>query len=175
MYQKISEIEDLVSVINSEAVRNQTRLNLLFKLVYDEEGKIKIPNQYVDDIISYCQRKSDELEGRCENREQGALLTYAARVAKHARRTEQAKELYEKAINFNAEKEYPLIAAKIADEAGFAMKSRELYDKIILSYEEKKDFVSAARIAEEAGMSERANAYRALQDRLRTMPEYLKR
>ena len=102
---EISEIEKLVNAISSGEVRNEIRLKLLSNLVYEKKGDIKVPEQYVDEMISYCQRNSDELEGTYDEVEQGALLTYAARVAKHAGRTEQARQLYEKAISFNDEKD----------------------------------------------------------------------
>ncbi len=171
---KISEIEYLVAVIGSEAIRNQTRSNLLFNLVYDEKGKVEIPKEYVDEMIYLCQRKSNELEGRCEEGEQGALLTYAARVAKHAGRTEQAQLLYGAAITFNYEKNFTLTAAKIAVEAGMKDSAKKIYEKIISSYEEEEDFATAAELAEEAEMPERAQTYRKLEERLRHIPTHLK-
>ena len=171
---EISEIEKLVNAISSGEVRNEIRLKLLSNLVYEKKGDIKVPEQYVDEMISYCQRNSDELEGTYDEVEQGALLTYAARVAKHAGRTEQARQLYEKAISFNDEKELTLVAARIAVEAGMETKSKELYGKILLSYEQRRDFVGAVKIAEEAEMPEEAKRYRVLEERLKKLPPHFR-
>lgn len=169
---EISEIESLVNVISSEEVRTQTRLDLLYKLAYEKKGKLEIHLAYVDEIVDVFQRKSAELDMMCEEGEQGALLTYAARVAKHAGKAKQARQLYERAINFNDEKKLTLVAARVAVEAEMENKAKELYEKVFLWHEQRKDFAGAARIADEAKMPEKADAYRALEKRLKTPHEY---
>ena|SRR3989344_5166907 len=170
---EISKIEQLVNGIESEEVRTETRLRLLFDLVCKKKGSINIPELYVDPMIDFCQRKSDDLKGMYDHDNQSALLTYAARLANLAGRTEQAQQLYEGAIKLLDENEYAQAAAKVAVEAGMKTRAEELYGKICLFYEERRDFVTAARIADEAGMSKKAEGYRALQEELKKIPSYL--
>jgi len=171
---EISEIESLVSVISSEEVRNETRLKLYIELVNEKKGNVKLPEPYVDETINYCEKKFDETEISDGGTTPTYFLIYAARIAKHAGRTEQARQLYEKAVNFEDEHGYDHAAAVLAREAGMKTKARELYGKILLSYEEIRDFVNAAQIAEEAGMPEKAKEYRVLEEKLKKLPPHFR-
>ena len=110
---EISEIESLVGMITSTKTRDENRLKFFTQLVYDKEGDITFPVQYVDEMIDVCLRKSDELEGIFDLDQKANLLTYAARIAKCAGRTEQAQQLYERTIHFHDEIGYGLYQAQL--------------------------------------------------------------
>src|SRR3989344_2802866 len=172
---EISEIESLVNAISSEEVRNESRLKLFTQLIYDKKGNLRFPEQYVDEMINYCEKKFDKLnsvsyEGGMSM--QRDMLVYAARIARNAGRAEQAQQLYEKAVTFTNDWGSRIDAARLALEAGMVNKAQELYENIILQYEKERDFASVAQMADEAGMPVKANTIRALEEKLKKCYEY---
>ena len=92
-------------------------------------------------MIDVCLRKSDELEGIFDLDQNANLLTYAARIAKCAGRTEQAQQLYERTIHFHDEIGYGLTAAVIALEAGMPEKSMRIraYEEELRNFHSKSN------------------------------------
>lgn len=157
-------LEEALDMIESDEVRTKT----LYKIIEKHQGKIKIPDPYVDEAIEYCQQQAKEKLAKVTA---GSTLTFAAKtfleygvqIAEQAGRTEKAQELYA-ALSKLFEK-YLLNereAAKAAQKAGLPTKAKKLYHKVIKSAENKQEFSYAAEVANEAGLTEQAKAYQTL-------------
>jgi hypothetical protein len=155
------DLENALNEVQSEKAREQ----VLLKLIEKHDGKIKIPETYVDVAVQYCDQVAEQKSKQSNPHNLIEWLEVTLNFARAVGRANKMQQIYAtlsekyEAVGALAE------AAQDAGLSGNAERANQLYEQQFRIYEENSKFSEAAKLARQAGFPERVKAYQTL-DRL---------